>query len=182
MLVLYNLPPWLCMKWSSLILSLVIPCSTSPGIAIDVYLQPLVKELRELWDVGVQAYDASSKEIFQLRVALIWTINDFPVYADLSGWSTKGGLAYPSYAVEINSRYLKNGHKFCYTGHRRWLDVDHDFRKEGMLFDGSNDTRSTPEPPVTSDIILKTEHLVGRCLGMKCQLAYNKKKKRGEAD
>ena len=59
------------------------------------------------------------------------------------------------------------------------MDVDHDFRKEGMLFDGSNDTRSTPEPPVTSEIILKTEHLVGRCLGMKCQLAYNKKKKEG---
>ena len=91
MLVPYNLPPCLCMKRSSLILSLVIPGSTSLGFDIDVYLQPLVEELRELWDVGVQAYDASSKEIFQLRVALIWTINDFPVYADLSGWSTKGG-------------------------------------------------------------------------------------------
>ena len=60
MLVPYNLPPWLCMKRSSLILSLVIPGATSPGIAIDVYLQPLVEELRELWDVGVEAYDASS--------------------------------------------------------------------------------------------------------------------------
>ena len=48
MLVPYNLPPWLCMKRSSLILSLVIPGPTSPGIAIDVYLEPLVEELREL--------------------------------------------------------------------------------------------------------------------------------------
>ena len=38
MLVPYNLPPWLCMKRSSMILSLVIPGPTSPGIAIDVYL------------------------------------------------------------------------------------------------------------------------------------------------
>ena len=106
------------MKWSSLILSLVILGPTSPEIAIDVYLQPLVEELRELWDVGVQAYDASSKEIFQLNVALIWTINDFPVYANLSGWSTKGGLACPSCAMETDSRFLKNGHKFCYMGHR----------------------------------------------------------------
>ncbi|KAK9999241.1 hypothetical protein SO802_018844 [Lithocarpus litseifolius] len=52
--------------------------------------------------------------------------------SDLSGWSTKGGLACPSCVMEIDSRYLKNGHKFCYMGHRRWLDVDHDFRKEDM--------------------------------------------------
>ncbi|XP_075658683.1 uncharacterized protein LOC142628479 [Castanea sativa] len=60
----------------------------------------------------------------------MWTINDFPAYADLSGWSTKGGLACPSYAMETDSRYLKNGHKFCYMGHRRWLDVDHNFWEE----------------------------------------------------
>ena len=85
MLVPYNLPPWLCMKRSSMILSLVIPGSTSPEIAIDVYLEPLVEELRELWDVGVQVCDASLKEVFQLRAALMWTINDFPAYADLLG-------------------------------------------------------------------------------------------------
>ena len=77
-------PPWLCMKRSSMILSLVIPGPTSPGIVIDVYLELLVEELRELWDVGVQAYNASSKEVFQLRAALMWTINDFPAYANLS--------------------------------------------------------------------------------------------------
>ena len=169
------------MKWSSLILSLVILGPTSPEIAIDVYLQPLVEELRELWDVGVQAYDVSSKKIFQLHAALMWTVNDFPAYADLSGWSTKGGLACPSCVVETDSRYLKNCHKFCYMGHRRWLDVHHDFRKEGMLFDGSNDMRSAPVPPVVSEIILDTAHLVGRCLGRKCQLVYNKRK-RGEVD
>ena len=41
MLVLYNLPPWLCMKRSSMILSLVIPGPKSPRIAIDVYLQQI---------------------------------------------------------------------------------------------------------------------------------------------
>ena len=102
-LVPYNLPPWLCMKRSFLILSLVILGPTLPGIAIDVYLQSLVEKLKELWDVGVQAYDASSKEIFQLCAALMWTINDFSAYANLSGWSTKGGLACPSCAMETDS-------------------------------------------------------------------------------
>ena len=111
-------PPWLCMKRSSMILSLVILGPTSPVIVIDVYLEPLVEELKELWDVGVQAYNASSKKVFQLCAALMWTINDFPTYADLSGWSTKGELACPSCAVETDSLYLINGHKFCYMGHR----------------------------------------------------------------
>ena len=171
MLVPYNLLPWLCMKRSSMILSLVILGPTLPEIAIDVYLEPLVEELRELWDVGVQAYDASS---------LMWTINDFPTYADLSGWSTKGELACPSCAVETDSLYLINGHKFCYIGHRQWLDVNHHFRKEGLLFDGSNDMRLPPEPLIAVDIIFGTEHLLGRCLGRKCQLAYNKRKRREE--
>ena len=50
-----------------------------------------------------------------------------------------------------------------------------------MLFDGSNDMRSAHVPPVTSNIILETAHLVGRCLGRKRQLSYNKRK-RGEVD
>jgi hypothetical protein len=44
MLVPYNLPPWMCMKKSSFILSLVISGPKSPGMDIDVYLQPLIKE------------------------------------------------------------------------------------------------------------------------------------------
>ena len=84
-------------------------------------------------------------------------------------------------SVETDSLYLINGHKFCYMGHRRWLDVDHHFRKESLLFDGSIDTRLALEPLVTSEIICGTEHLLGRCLGRKCQLAYNKSKRR-EAD
>ena len=115
------------MKRSSLILSLDIPGPTSLGIAIDVYLQPLVEELRELWDVGVEAYDASSKNVFQLRGALMWTTHDFLAYTDVSGWSTKGKNACPCCASETDSQYLKHGHKFCYMGHRRWLDSDHEF-------------------------------------------------------
>ena len=66
-------------------LSLLIPDPTSLGNDIDVYLQPLVEELKELWDVGVEAFDVSSKKSFQMHVALLWTINDFPAYGDISG-------------------------------------------------------------------------------------------------
>ncbi|XP_050278453.1 uncharacterized protein LOC126719982 [Quercus robur] len=181
MLVPYDLPPWLCMKQSSLILSLLIPGPTSPGIAIDVYLQPLVEELRELWDVGVEAFDASSKYVFQLCAALMWTIHDFPAYIDVSGWRTKGKFVCPCCASDTDSRYLQHGHKFYYMGHRRWLDSDHEFQDEDTLFDGSIDMQMAPVAPVASDILVDTERIVGRCLGKKCQLLYNKRK-RGEAN
>ncbi|GKA35914.1 hypothetical protein Tco_0722405 [Tanacetum coccineum] len=45
----YNLPPWLCMKESYLMLTLLIPCPESPGKDIDVYFRPLIDDLKNLW-------------------------------------------------------------------------------------------------------------------------------------
>ena len=94
-LISYNLPPWMCMKRSYFMLSLFIPSPTSPGNDIDVYLQPLEEELNELQDVGVETFVVSSKQSFQMHATLLWIINDFPAYGDISGWSTKITLACP---------------------------------------------------------------------------------------
>ena len=85
---------------------------------IDVFLQPLIKELLQLWN-GVDAFDAYTRTQFKLQRALHWTINDFPAYANLSGWSTKGRFACPSCAKGTHAVWLENGRKFCYMGHRR---------------------------------------------------------------
>ena len=92
-LMQYNLPPWMSMKDPNIILSLVIPGCTAPRNDIDVYLWPLIDDLHELWNEGVTTYNSSTKETFQLHAALLWTINDFPVYGNLFGYSTKGKLA-----------------------------------------------------------------------------------------
>ena len=55
-LVPYNLLPWMCMKKPYIILNMIIPGKTTPGIDIDVYLQPLIDELKTLWHVGVNTY------------------------------------------------------------------------------------------------------------------------------
>lgn len=138
-LIPYNLPPWMCMKRSSFILSLLIPSPKSPLNDIDVYLQPLIKELKGLWDVKVKTYDISTKENFQMHAALMWTINDFPAYGDLFGWNTKGALACPSCNYNTRSRWLKYGGKYCFMGHRRFLDKNHRFRKDRTLFDGTQE-------------------------------------------
>ena len=89
-------------------LSLLIPGPKSPGNDIDIYLEPLVEELKVLWDLGVETYDASSNQTFQMRAALLWTISDFSAYAMLSGWSTKGKLACPCCNYRTCSTYLKH--------------------------------------------------------------------------
>ena len=95
MLVIYNLPPFLCMKKENIMLTLLIPGSKQPGNDIDIYLQPLIEDLLELWNNGVNVFDSFDKEVFNLRAILIWTINDFPAYGNLSGCYTKGRLACP---------------------------------------------------------------------------------------
>ncbi|KAK5793846.1 hypothetical protein PVK06_035006 [Gossypium arboreum] len=143
-LVPYNLPPWLCMKQSSLILSMIIPGEKGPGNDIDIYLQRLIEELKQLW-AGVETYDVLRKENFYLRAALLWTINDFPAYANLSGWSTRGRYACPCCAAQTCSQWLYNGKKFCYMGHRRWLDENHSYRFQRALFDGTEELKKALE-------------------------------------
>ncbi|KAG8496468.1 hypothetical protein CXB51_007561 [Gossypium anomalum] len=106
LLIPYNLEPWACMKQSLLILSMVIPGEKGPNNDIDVYMQPLIKELKQLW-TGVDAFDSSASESFTLQACLLWTINDFPACSNLSGWSTKGQVACPICAEKIESRWLQ---------------------------------------------------------------------------
>ncbi|WVZ84116.1 hypothetical protein U9M48_031177 [Paspalum notatum var. saurae] len=144
MLVPYNLPPWICMKQTSLLLSMIIPGPESPGNDIDIYLQPLIDELLELW-VGVKTVDASSKKKFTLRAALLWTISDFPALAYLYGWSTSGRYGCPSCGPATKSFYLKKGKKMCYLGHRQWLLHEHIYRRQKRQFDGSTEAGTAPE-------------------------------------
>ncbi|GJS33289.1 putative transposon, En/Spm-like protein [Tanacetum coccineum] len=74
--VIYNLSPWLCMKRKFINLSVLI--SGYPGNDIDVFLEPLVDDLHTLFETEVDAYDASTKDNFNLRAVVLWTINDYP--------------------------------------------------------------------------------------------------------
>ena len=48
-----------------------------------------------LWEVGSECYDVHQQEFFTLRVVLLWTINDFPAYENLSGCTIKVYFACP---------------------------------------------------------------------------------------
>ena len=88
-------------------MSMLIPSPKSLGMNIDVYLRPLINELIELWKNGVEPWDAKVKNNFKLHDILLWIIKDFPAYAMLSGWSTKGKFACPSCHKDTNYLWLK---------------------------------------------------------------------------
>ena len=63
------------MKQKFMMLTLLISGPKQPGNDIDIFF---IDDLKILWDVGVEVYDAYLKEVFTLKVVLLWTINDFP--------------------------------------------------------------------------------------------------------
>jgi hypothetical protein len=65
-----------------------------------------------------------------MRAALMLTINDFPAYGMVSGWSTHGKLAYPYY-MENNKTFTltKGGKTSFFYYHRRFLPPNHRYRK-----------------------------------------------------
>ncbi|KAL0537434.1 hypothetical protein IC582_026412 [Cucumis melo] len=137
----YNLPPWKCMKETNFFMSLLIPGPKSPGRKIDVYLQPLIEELKDLWTFGVRTYDSLTGQFFQLYAALLWTINDFPAYGDLSGWSTKGYQACPICMGDRSSFGIQG--RISFMGHRRYLPQNHVWRRS-RLHDGKVERKAPP--------------------------------------
>ena len=160
-LIPYNLPPWMCMKDPYFMLSLLIPGPKSPGNDIDVYLEPLINELKQLWEVGVETFDASRKQNFIMHASLLWTINDFPAYGNLSGWNTRGALACPSCHFETRSFYLNNGRKYCFLGHRRFLPIKHRWRRWTNLFDGIKEFGYQPKQLSGVEILNQTSGFDG---------------------
>nr|XP_025662175.1 uncharacterized protein LOC112757838 [Arachis hypogaea] len=175
-LIPYNLPPWMCMKHTSFILSMVIPGKHSLGNNIDIYLKPLVRELKELWDEGMEIYDASEHKMFKIHAALIWTVSDFPGLSMLSGWNTYTGLACPTCNFDAKPCYLNHSKKWCYIGHRRFLGRQHRFRLSRVRFDGHTEERDLPAKLSGSEILAQVENL-DVTFGKKEKL--NKKGKRG---
>ena len=97
--------------------------------------------MNDLWEVWVETYDAITKQNFCMCTTILWTINDFPTYANLSGWSTKGQFACPICNKDNCSYRLQNGRKWCYMGHCRFLPTNHRFRRDKRSFDGNEEHR-----------------------------------------
>ena len=152
----YNMPPWLVTKKFFVMLCLLIPTKfrlTSSNF--DVFIQPLVDELQQLWSRGgvltrdARAYMGMSR--FKLRAALMWTLQDFPAYGLISGLTTKGFKACPVCGPHTISRRSSTLRKNVYCNcHRRYLQGDHYFRGAVAAFD-DEPNHELEAPPLTGN-------------------------------
>src|SRR4051812_30284629 len=136
------------MRREVMFLTVLIPGDKSPGMKIDVYLQPLIDELKSVWQVGLRTYDVARKNFFDMRAALMWTINDFPAYGILFGWSTHGKLSCPVYMNRIKAFQLKHSRKPSFFDcHRRFHHQNHRFRRNKKAFRKKH-VEAFPPPPI----------------------------------
>ncbi|KAL4033416.1 hypothetical protein IC575_006503 [Cucumis melo] len=149
---IYNLPPWLCMRRKYLMLTMLISGPKQPGYDINVYLAPLIDDLKLMWEESVQCFDAHRNERFTLRAVLLWTINDFPAYGNLCGCSVKGYKACPICGEETSSIRLPHEKKNAYMGHRKYLPRHHPYRRQKKAFDGNHE-HGTPPLPLSGETI-----------------------------
>jgi hypothetical protein len=90
-LCIYNLPPWLCMKWTYLMMSILIQGPRQPRNDIDVFLESLMEELLKLWMKGERVWDEYKKEHFKLKSITICN-NHRPTSPWFIIWTSDKGL------------------------------------------------------------------------------------------
>jgi len=129
LLVNYNIAPSLCMKVENIMLTLLIPGPTTLSNNIDVYLAPLIDDLKDLWAEGIEVFDAFLKEMLTLRAMLLWTIRDYQTLGTLSGYKVKGKQACNACGKDTSCRWLKNCRKYLYMGNRKRLRPGHPYRR-----------------------------------------------------
>ena len=152
--------------WHVLIVTFLISGPWQPSSDIDVYLTPLVDDLKTLWEVGVEAYDTHQREFFTLNVILLWIINNFLAYENLFGCIIKGYYTCLIYGEETNSHWLKHGSKKSYTCHRIFLPCNHPFRKQKMAFNGEQEFR-LPLKELARDEIFRKVNIIHNSWGTK---------------
>jgi hypothetical protein len=117
---------------------------TQPGVDMDVFLGPLMVDMKILWETGVQMLDEYRNDSFALRAILFVTINDYPALFTLSS-QFKGkvgcavcidGTAYMSLSASKKIVYMRRIH-FLLEGHRYRM------RKMDKYFDNNDELHST---------------------------------------
>ncbi|GJZ49321.1 reverse transcriptase domain-containing protein [Tanacetum coccineum] len=106
--------------------------------------EPLVDDLHTLFEIGVDTYDVSTKDNFNLHVVVLWTINDYPTLGTLCGCPYSGFKGCVVCGKDINCVRLFALSKQSYVGHRRYLPYNHPFIKQKKAFNGQQEFLPAP--------------------------------------
>jgi hypothetical protein len=175
-LTILNLPPHLCQKRRYLLLTMIISGPKQPGNDIDVFLEPLMEDMKELWEKGVNMLDASLKKEFTLKAIIYVTITDYPGLFSLSGQiKGKSGCA-----VCIDGTcytYLSASKKLVYMRNRRFLNKNHRYRDPSMNMYFDNENEPQPDEPKKTSYGQKVFDMV-----QGINIEFGKKKKKAQDD
>jgi hypothetical protein len=119
---------------------------------VDVYLWPLIEELQILWS-GVQTFDVSSKESFNLRVMCIWSVHDFLVYGLFASCVTKGHVGCLPCGLTTYFHSSKKLKKMILCGSCHYLPRSHLYQRNKIAFNGEIEMRGPPTRVSTLDIV-----------------------------
>lgn len=169
LLMIYNISHWLCMKRKYMMLSMMISRSRQPGNNIYVYLSSLIGYLKLLWDKYVDVDDAYSGEKFKMHAILFCTINDFPAYGNLTGYSVKGHKACHICESDTCFHQLEFEKNIVYLGHRKFLKPNHAYRRFREDFNREQEFESALKPLIADGFYQRQEHL---------NVVFGKKKRR----
>jgi hypothetical protein len=143
-LIIYNLPPWLMQKRKYILLTILISGPTQPGVDMDVFLEPLMEDMKILWETGVQMLDEYRKDSFTLRAIMFVTINDYPLFTISGQFKGKigctlciDGTAYVSLTASKKIVFMRHI-RFLLEGHRYRM------RKMDKYFDNNGELHSAP--------------------------------------
>ncbi|KAL3689907.1 hypothetical protein R1sor_016216 [Riccia sorocarpa] len=141
----YNVHPWLASKKDYLLLALIIPVKN-----IDIYLEPLVEELQQLWTGVDDVYDGRTERIgrdkwFTLKEVLLWTMHDYPGCAQVSGFQASGYAACPTCGPALPMARSSHLSKQVYMSYSTYLPMDDPLR-------GTRAEQNTVEPPIPLDM------------------------------
>jgi hypothetical protein len=82
-------------------------------------LEPLIEDMKILWEMGVQMLDEYHKDSFMLRAIIFVTINDYPAIFTLSG-QFKGRIGC-AICIDGTAYELSASKKIVYMRHIRFL-------------------------------------------------------------
>ncbi|GKB76231.1 retrovirus-related pol polyprotein from transposon TNT 1-94, partial [Tanacetum coccineum] len=134
----------------------------------NMHHKPLVDDLHTLFETRVDTYDAFTKDNFNLRVVVLWTINDYPALSTLCGCPYSGFKGCVVCGKDTNCVRLSASSKQSYVGHKRYLLYNHPFRNQKKAFNGQQEFLLAPNP-ITGEQIYNenvVESLVGTLLNV----------------
>ncbi|GJY96144.1 putative transposase-associated domain-containing protein [Tanacetum coccineum] len=140
-------------------INLSVLISGYPGNDIDVFLEPLVDDLHTLFETGVDTYDASTRDNFNLRGIVLWTINDYHALGTLCGCPYSGFKGCVVCGKDTNCVRLSASSKQSYVGHKRYLLYNHPFKKQKKAFNGQQEFLQAPIPMTGEQIYNEVKHI-----------------------